>query len=81
MQKVHMVTEVKRDNAEELGQTYKLLKAWKTQNREPEYYILHAEVLVHKRKKPNLNKTAVRVTLLVAFFMDWKKDRHVRQFS
>lgn len=47
IQAVHVVTEeIKRDNVKELGQSYKLLKAQKTQNEEPEHDILCAKLPV-----------------------------------
>lgn len=79
-QAVHVVTEeVKRDNMEGLGQSYKLLKSWKTQNEEPERDIFCKRMLVKVWEKAKSDQNSrQRVTLLVAFLMDWKMYQAVQ---
>lgn len=70
IQAVQVATEeIKRDEAEELGQRYKLAKAWKTQNDEPEHDMLYVEVLVKAWEKAKSDQnSSQRVTSPVAFF-------------
>lgn len=60
IQAVHISTnKVKRDSTEELYKSYKLLKAWKIWNEDPEHGIPCEECWRYK-KKPNLIKTEAR---------------------
>lgn len=83
IQAMNVVTdEVKRDNTEELGQRYKWVKAWKTQNEEPGHYMLYVEVLVKAWEKAKSDQNgSQRVTSPLAFLMDWEKERHIRELT